>query len=158
MTDLLHDELKQLFKSIHIFFYLFNIFSITDDEGGHVKPLLSPKSKNCHDDELQVRLGFFLENNHARNRTSHVRGVHQQSLSSLTSANTSPVSTLTGSSEADMSRVTMQEQSQKKTCGPCDSIGSLMSVSISEQSNASSSPLSRRHSVTSKITYIIYMN
>lgn len=91
-------------------------------------------------DELQVRLGFFLENKQ-RNIRAPV-----QSLSSLTSANTSPVSTLTGSSEADVSRVT-QESGQ-------DSIGSLMSVSISNGSNASSSsPVSRRHSVTSKSTH-----
>lgn len=32
----------------------------------------------------------------------------------------------------------------------CDSIGSLMSVSMSGNSNGSASPLSRRHSVTSK--------
>lgn len=91
-------------------------------------------------DELQVRLGLFLENNPRRN----VRAPIQSCGGSLTSANTSPVSTLTGSSEADMSRTTQES-------GPgCDSIGSMMSVSISEQSNASLSPVSRRHSVTSK--------
>uniref|UniRef100_A0A336KHD6 CSON010478 protein n=1 Tax=Culicoides sonorensis TaxID=179676 RepID=A0A336KHD6_CULSO len=111
--------------------------SMPDDEGGNVKPVnLQSKSHACQD-ELQVRLGFFLENNPRRNLRAPI-----QSCSSLTSANTSPISTLTGSSEADVSRVT-QESGQG-----CDSIGSLMSVSISEQSNASSSPLSRRHSVT----------
>lgn len=61
----------------------------------------------------------------------------------LASTNTSPVSTLTGSSEADVhSRgATLKDPSS-------DSVTSLMSVS--EQSNCSSSPLSRRHSVTSE--------
>lgn len=126
-------------------------FLIIDDEGGNVKPMLlnGGKSKNSQD-ELQVRLGMFLDNN-TRNR-GNIRTTYQQSLSSLNSTNTSPVSTLTGSSEADVSsRVTLQEQGQQKNC---DSIGSMMSISISEQSNASnasSSPLSRRHSVTSKL-------
>ncbi|KFB34853.1 AGAP004244-PA-like protein [Anopheles sinensis] len=113
-----------------------------DDEGGNVKPLmLNGKSKSSQD-ELQVRLGFFLETNSRRN----LRGPNQ-SCSSLTSANTSPVSTLTGSSEADVSRVLQLQEPNHYHTG-CESIGSMMSVSISEQSNASSSPVSRRHSVT----------
>lgn len=109
-----------------------------------MKPMLLNGSKSkTSQDELQVRLGFFLENNHSRNRT---RGV-QQSCNSLNSANTSPVSTLTGSSEGG---ATLQDQAKQN--GGSNSIGSLMSVSISE-SNASSSPLSRRHSVTSKILF-----
>ncbi|XP_049533516.1 protein TANC2 isoform X2 [Anopheles darlingi] len=122
--------------------------TLSDDEGGNVKPLmLNGKSKSSQD-ELQVRLGFFLENNSRRN----LRAPANQSCSSLTSANTSPVSTLTGSSEADVSRVlTMQEATNHHHHHyhtGCESIGSMMSVSISEQSNASSSPVSRRHSVT----------
>lgn len=109
--------------------------------------LLNGKSKSSQD-ELQVRLGFFLENNPRRNLRAPI-----QSCSSLTSTNTSPVSTLTGSSEADVSRaLALQDQPNHHhhyNTG-CDSIGSMMSVSISEQSNASSSPLSRRHSVTSE--------
>lgn len=109
-----------------------------------MKPVqLNGKSKNSQD-ELQLRLGFFLQNNSRRN----VRSAPAQSCSSLASANTSPVSTLTGSSEADVSRV-LQESNVYNNIG-CDSIGSLMSVSISGNSNGSSSPLSRRHSVTSK--------
>lgn len=105
---------------------------------------LNGKSKTSQD-ELQVRLGFFLENNSSR-RTIRAP---IQSCSSLASANTSPVSTLTGSSEADVSRV-LQDAGYSRGC---DSIGSLMSVSISGQSNGSSSPLSRRHSVTSKLLF-----
>lgn len=113
----------------------------TDDEGGNVKPIpLAGKTKSSQD-ELRVRLGLFLENNTRRN----MRSTPVQSCSSLASVNTSPVSTLTGSSEADMSHV-LQESSAYTT--GCDSIGSMMSVSISGHSNASSSPLSRRHSVT----------
>lgn len=121
-------------------------FAFPDDEGGNVKPVpLNGKAKNSHD-ELQVRLGFFLQNNARRNGRSSAPSA--QSCSSLASANTSPVSTLTGSSEADMSRV-LQESSAYHHMG-CDSIGSLMSVSMSGNSNGSASPLSRRHSVTSK--------
>lgn len=169
----------------------------TDDEGGNVKPVplggANNKSKSSHD-ELQLRLGFFLRNN-AQQRGGSVGGVGArnssssgsgssvrtsapaQSYSSLASANTSPVSTLTGSSEADVSRVmhhghnvingsssggssstgtnangilmgTMYNNAQ------CESIGSMMSVSMSGNSggdanSSSASPLtSRRHSVT----------
>uniref|UniRef100_A0A1Q3FMG5 RING-type domain-containing protein n=1 Tax=Culex tarsalis TaxID=7177 RepID=A0A1Q3FMG5_CULTA len=122
-----------------------NSTTLSDDEGGNVKPmLLNGKSKSSQD-ELQVRLGFFLENNPRRNLRAPI-----QSCSSLTSTNTSPVSTLTGSSEADVSRaLALQEPNHHHHYNTgCDSIGSMMSVSISEQSNASSSPLSRRHSVT----------
>uniref|UniRef100_A0AAG5CPM9 RING-type domain-containing protein n=1 Tax=Anopheles atroparvus TaxID=41427 RepID=A0AAG5CPM9_ANOAO len=116
--------------------------TLSDDEGGNVKPLmLNGKSKSSQD-ELQVRLGFFLETNSRRNLRAP-----NQSCSSLTSANTSPVSTLTGSSEADVSRVLQLQEPNHYHTG-CESIGSMMSVSISEQSNASSSPVSRRHSVT----------
>ncbi|XP_041760592.1 protein TANC2 isoform X3 [Anopheles merus] len=111
---------------------------LADDEGGNVKPLVMNGKSKSSQDELQVRLGFFLENNTRRNLRAP-----NQSCSSLTSANTSPVSTLTGSSEADVSRV-LQEPNPYHT--GCESIGSMMS--ISEQSNASSSPVSRRHSVT----------
>uniref|UniRef100_A0A182M6Z2 Orc1-like AAA ATPase domain-containing protein n=1 Tax=Anopheles culicifacies TaxID=139723 RepID=A0A182M6Z2_9DIPT len=110
-----------------------------DDEGGNVKPLVMNGKSKSSQDELQVRLGFFLENNSRRNRAPN------QSCSSLTSANTSPVSTLTGSSEADVSRVLQLQEANPYHTG-CESIGSMMS--ISEQSNASSSPVSRRHSVT----------
>lgn len=105
-----------------------------------MKPLVMNGKSKSSQDELQVRLGFFLENNTRRNLRAP-----NQSCSSLTSANTSPVSTLTGSSEADVSRV-LQEPNPYHT--GCESIGSMMS--ISEQSNASSSPVSRRHSVTSE--------
>lgn len=98
-------------------------------------PLHTQTKSKASQDELQVRLGFFLENNNTRRI--------QQSCSSLTSANTSPVSTLTGSSEADV-----RTHNQYNRSG-CDSIGSMLSVSLSGQSNdGSASPVSRRHSVT----------
>jgi len=112
-----------------------------------VKPIShATAKKSSNQDEFHLRLGFFLDNDTRHN----IRSAQPlQSCSSLASANTSPVSTLTGSSEADMSRV-MQGDQSAYTAG-CDSIGSLMSVSMSGQSNGSCSPLSRRHSVTSKI-------
>lgn len=109
-----------------------------------MKSSLTSKSKTVRDDELQARLGLFLENNHGQGRTKH-----KQSLSSLGSNNTSPLSTLTNSSEADMSRGSMHEKSQTSKRG-CESIGSLLSVSISEHSNASSGSTGRRHSLTGK--------
>lgn len=99
-------------------------------------------------------MGFFLQNNSRRNVRS-TPSATIQSCSSLTSANTSPVSTLTGSSEADVSRV-LQETNTYNNIG-CDSIGSLMSVSMSGNSNGSSSPLSRRHSVTSMYLILLYL-
>lgn len=136
------DGMRNNNKNSSLFNFLFSNFFFTDDEGGNVKPMpMNGKSKTSQD-ELQVRLGFFLENNSSR-RTIRAP---IQSCSSLASANTSPVSTLTGSSEADVSRV-LQDTAYNRGC---DSIGSLMSVSISGHSNESSSPLSRRHSVTSK--------
>lgn len=66
-----------------------------------------------------------------------------QSYSSLASANTSPVSTLTGSSDVDMCRVL--QDSGIYTTGS-NSIGSIMSMS--EKSTSSLSPVVRRHSLT----------
>lgn len=112
----------------------------TDDEK-HA----SSKSRTVKYDELQVRLGLFLENNnHSQARTKH-----KQSLNSLGSSNTSPLSTLTNSSEADMSKGSYRDKSQTSRRG-CESIGSLLSVSISENSNASSNSMGRRHSITGK--------
>lgn len=142
---LLHDGCVSNVSRHSLFFTNTRNHFLADDEGGNVKPiLLNGKSKSSQD-ELQVRLGFFLENNPRRNLRAPI-----QSCSSLTSTNTSPVSTLTGSSEADVSRTLQLHQEPNHYNTGCDSIGSMMSVSISEQSNASSSPMSRRHSVTSK--------
>lgn len=119
-------------------------------------------------DELQTRLEIFLQNKsllHEVNgnlppkvngtSTKHIRNT--SAFSSFTSSNTSPVSTLTGSSEADVPR-NIQDSNvySNKIC--TDSIGSLMSVSMSGHSNGSMSPsMMRRHSVTSKlIEYLIY--
>jgi ankyrin repeat protein len=101
------------------------------------------KSKTIRDDELQARLGLFLENNHAQGRQKH-----KHSLSSLGSNNTSPLSTLTNSSEADVSR------HDKLQTSKLQSIGSLLSVSISEHSNASSNSLGRHQSITGML-YLI---
>ena len=120
--------------------------TITDDEK-HA----SNKSRTVKDDELQVRLGLFLENNnHSQARTKH-----KQSLNSLGSSNTSPLSTLTNSSEADMSKGSYRDKSQTSRRG-CESIGSLLSVSISENSNASSNSMGRRHSITGKCLVTSY--
>ena len=101
------------------------------------------KSRTVKDDELQVRLGLFLENNsHNQTRTKH-----KQSLNSLGSSNTSPLSTLTNSSEAEKGSLHDKSQTSRRS-GPCDSIGSLLSVSISDHSHASSNSIGRRHSIT----------
>lgn len=114
----------------------------TDDEGGTIRPVCQPRKSSQQD--LYMRLGLLLGDNARRNKTHNSRS--HDSVSSLASleanilasTNTSPVSTLTGSSEADPHR-NLKEPSS-------DSVGSLMSMS--SQSNCSSSPLQRRHSLT----------
>lgn len=120
------------------------VILITDDDGeaSKVKTYVSGKIKDA---ELHTRLGFFLDNS-CRNSVDSAIKQPLQSCTSLVSTNTSPVSTLTGSSDADMSRVL---QDSGVYIGGSNSIGSLMSMSISEQSNSSLSPVTRRHSVTS---------
>ncbi|XP_071055582.1 protein TANC2 isoform X2 [Onthophagus taurus] len=116
---------------------------ITDDEGGSVKPLTT-KSKSA-ESAMYMRLGLLLGDNARRNKKQHQSRTTHESCSSLASydhpammsTNTSPVSTLTGSSE-DQQRINPSS----------DSVGSLMSMSMSGASNCSSSPVSRRHSVT----------
>lgn len=70
----------------------------------------------------------------------------------LGSDNTSPISTLTGSSEVEVHHHHRENDHRGVSSSgkepSADSIGSLMSMS--SQSNCSSSPLTRRHSVTSK--------
>uniref|UniRef100_A0A1B6I3A2 RING-type domain-containing protein n=2 Tax=Homalodisca liturata TaxID=320908 RepID=A0A1B6I3A2_9HEMI len=117
---------------------------LSDDEGGNIKPVCQPKKSSQSD--LYMRLGLLLGDNPRRSRSANRSSHSHDSISSLASleagtlasSNTSPVSTLTGSSEADAHR-NMKEPSS-------DSVGSLMSMS--GHSNCSSSPLSRRHSVT----------
>lgn len=130
-------------------------FRLADDE---TSPLsFADKAKNSKE-ELQTRLEIFLQQNksHKSDRAASVESGAKSvrntpAFSSFTSSNTSPVSTLTGSSEADVPR-TLQESGVygSKICS--ESIGSLMSVSMSGQSNGSMSPsVLRRHSVTSEL-------
>lgn len=56
-----------------------------------------------------------------------------------------------------MSRGSMHDKSQTSKRG-CDSIGSLLSVSISEHSNASSASLGRRHSLTGELKLLSAFN
>lgn len=113
-----------------------------DDEGGTVKPVTTKKSS---ENDMYMRLGLLLGD--GARRSKRIPDRSHESCSSLTSyettaimsTNTSPVSTLTGSSE-----------DQHRNNPSSDSVGSLMSMSMSGQSNCSSSPVSRRHSVTSK--------
>lgn len=129
-------------------FFLF-VKTKSDDELG---PLSFDGTKQSKD-ELQTRLEIFLQNksSHENGHSTNGKGVRNTpAFSSFTSTNTSPVSTLTGSSEADVPRK-IQESNvySNKMCS--DSIGSLMSVSISGHSNGSMSPsVMRRHSVTSE--------
>jgi hypothetical protein len=43
------------------------------------------------------------------------------------------------------------QTSRRSGGGACDSIGSLLSVSISDHSNASSNSMGRRHSITGEL-------
>nr|CAD7432742.1 unnamed protein product [Timema monikensis] len=146
-----------------------NPSALSDDEGGSIRPVGHTKKSSQSD--LYMRLGLLLGDNARRasrsaalsppprrpgSSTNHSHGscASFSSLASLeattlTSTNTSPVSTLTvGSSEADVHSHarTLKDPSS-------DSITSLMSVS--GQSNCSSSPVSRRHSVTSKCDLVL---
>ncbi|XP_015109906.1 protein TANC2 isoform X2 [Diachasma alloeum] len=175
-----------------------NPSALSDDEGGSVKPLSSKNRKSSQSD-LYMRLGLLLGSGHLRtssgvdstgmpcsNRNpsssqpqrSDVTRCHETSFSSLTSydqqtmasTNTSPVSTLTGtSSEAEVAAALRTpikpkgKSKQKSKIKDCDSAGSLasistsisastsmsmsMSVSVSGLSNGSCSPLTpRKHS------------
>ncbi|KAK6638958.1 hypothetical protein RUM43_007228 [Polyplax serrata] len=136
--------------------------TMSDDENGSPKPTTGRKKASQND--LYMRLGLLLGDGSRRssksNSSSHKNriltpssrlggdnGSSYSSLVSLTnrlpSNNTSPVSTLTGSSEADVSGLSRSLKDPSS-----GSMTSLMSISISGQSNASSSPVSRRHSVT----------
>ncbi|XP_019768638.2 protein TANC2 isoform X2 [Dendroctonus ponderosae] len=111
---------------------------VASDDEATIKP---PSVKQSSDNDMYMRLGLLLGDSARR-----TKGVYNpESCSSLASyettammsTNTSPVSTLTGSSE-----------DPHRTNPSSDSVASLMSMSMSGQSNCSSSPLSRRHSVT----------
>uniref|UniRef100_A0A0C9PQI3 Tanc2_1 protein n=1 Tax=Fopius arisanus TaxID=64838 RepID=A0A0C9PQI3_9HYME len=167
-----------------------NPSTLSDDEGGSVKPL-SSKSRKSSQSDLYMRLGLLLGSGHLRT-SSGIEPIasssqhpqrsdsrcHEASFSSLTSfdqqtlasTNTSPVSTLTGtSSEAEVAaalRSTPMKPKgkfrQKSKIKDCDSAGSLasistsisastsmsmsmsMSVSVSGLSNGSCSPLTSR--------------
>ncbi|KAJ8880923.1 hypothetical protein PR048_017396 [Dryococelus australis] len=131
---------------------------ITDDEGGSIRPV-GPGKKSSQND-LYMRLQLLLGDNARRaarsalsptRRPGSTNRSHESCASyssqasleahTLASTNTSPVSTLTGSSEVDMN-----SHARALKDPSSDSITSLMSVS--GQSNCSSSPVSRRHSVT----------
>lgn len=118
-----------------------------------MKPTNGSGRKSSQND-LYMRLGLLLGDGARRragraasSRSNTATGTHEScsSLASydtaaMMSTNTSPVSTLTGSSE-----------DPHRNNPSSDSVGSLMSMSMSGQSNCSSSPVSRRHSVTSKL-------
>ncbi|KAF7285187.1 hypothetical protein GWI33_011724 [Rhynchophorus ferrugineus] len=110
-----------------------------DDEAS----IKSPSTKKSSDNDMYMRLGLLLGDGARRSKSR--QGYTQESCSSLASyetsammsTNSSPVSTLTGSSE-----------DPHRTNPSSDSVASLMSMSMSGQSNCSTSPVSRRHSVT----------
>ncbi|KAB0802170.1 hypothetical protein PPYR_04356 [Photinus pyralis] len=114
---------------------------VSDDEGGTIKPIAVKKST---ENDMYMRLGLLLGEEARRPRRPPTRNSHESCTSlvsydnaTMISSNTSPVSTLTGSSE-----------DQHRTNPNSDSVGSLMSMSMSGHSNGSASPISRRHSVT----------
>lgn len=105
-----------------------------------MRPRGSLSQRSCNSDTLYTRLGLLLSRDSNNSSRSFTEEVSLASINSKpVSSNGSPVSTLTGSSETEHKAI--KEQSS-------DSIGSLMSMS--GQSNGSSSPLTRRHSVTSE--------
>lgn len=113
--------------------------AMSDDEAS----LKTPSAKKSSENDMYMRLGLLLGDGARRSKGN--QGYNLESCSSLASyetsammsTNTSPVSTLTGSSE-----------DPHRTNPSSDSVASLMSMSMSGQSNCSTSPVSRRHSVT----------
>ncbi|CAH2084982.1 unnamed protein product [Euphydryas editha] len=106
------------------------------DEGVHIKQGYESRRQN----DLYMRLGLLLgERRGSRNKSrDSCTSLASLDAHTLASHNTSPVSTLTGSSEVDAATPIGR-----------DSLGSLASMSLSAASNcSSSSPGSRRHSVT----------
>ncbi|XP_060801357.1 protein TANC2 isoform X1 [Amyelois transitella] len=113
-----------------------NHVPLSDDEGGHIK---QPGYEARRQNDLYMRLGLLLgERRGARNKArDSCTSLASLDAHTLASHNTSPVSTLTGSSEVDAATPLGR-----------DSLGSLASMSLSAASNcSSSSPGSRRHSV-----------
>ncbi|XP_018334493.1 protein TANC2 isoform X3 [Agrilus planipennis] len=117
--------------------------TLSDDDESVVKPQIP--AKRTSENDLYMRLGLLLGDNANKPKKTATRSSQESYYSSASyenattlSSNTSPVSTLTGSSE-DQHRIINPSS---------ESVGSLMSMSMSGQSNYSSSPVSRRHSVT----------
>ncbi|XP_041979704.1 protein TANC2 isoform X2 [Aricia agestis] len=103
-----------------------NHVPLSDDEGGH-------KYESRRQNDLYMRLGLLLgERRRSKSRES-CNSLASLDAHTLASHNTSPVSTLTGSSEVDAATPLGRE-----------SLGSLASMSLSN----CSSPGSRRHSAT----------
>lgn len=142
-------------------------FLFPDDEGGCVKPL-SSKTRKSSQSDLYMRLGLLLGGNNVSHNTKGPSSrTCQDSFSSLTSyetqtgvvsVNTSPVSTLTGtSSEAELAaskklkskgkKFTKRELDSAESLASISSMSMSMSVSVSGLSNSSSSPLSSRKDV-----------
>ncbi|CAB3254478.1 unnamed protein product [Arctia plantaginis] len=112
-----------------------NHVPLSDDEGGHIKQGYESRRQN----DLYMRLGLLLgERRGSRNKArDSCTSLASLDAHTLASHNTSPVSTLTGSSEVEVATPLGRE-----------SLGSLASMSLSAASNcSSSSPGSRRHSV-----------
>ncbi|XP_026319302.1 protein TANC2 isoform X3 [Hyposmocoma kahamanoa] len=112
-----------------------NHVPLSDDEGGHIKQGYESRRQN----DLHMRLGLLLgERRGARNKArDSCTSLASLDAHTLASHNTSPVSTLTGSSEVEAATPLGR-----------DSLGSLASMSLSAVSNcSSSSPGSRRHTV-----------
>ncbi|XP_050543251.1 protein TANC2 isoform X2 [Daktulosphaira vitifoliae] len=114
-----------------------SLWSLRDEDGSSIKQRGSLNQRSCNSDTLYTRLGLLLSrDSNSRSFSDDVSLVNINSKP--ISSNGSPVSTLTASSETDTHKAAKEQSS--------DSIGSLMSMS--GQSNGSSSPLTRRHSVT----------
>ncbi|XP_013166187.1 PREDICTED: protein TANC2 isoform X2 [Papilio xuthus] len=111
-----------------------NHVPLSDDEGGHIKQGFESRRQN----DLYMRLGLLLGERRGRNKSrDSCTSLASLDAHTLASHNTSPVSTLTGSSEVEAATPLGRE-----------SLGSLASMSLSAASNcSSSSPGSRRHSV-----------
>nr|XP_018912691.1 PREDICTED: protein TANC2 [Bemisia tabaci] len=128
---------------------------LSDEEAGSLKGSEKEQDpKKSSQNDLYMRLGLLLGEGgptplrpfRSGPQASSRGGDSVCSLTSLeantlASDNTSPISTLTGSSEVEVHSHSHEEKKQPLT----DSVGSLMSMS---SHSCSSSPLARRHSIT----------
>ena len=116
---------------------------------------MKPRTKRSSQTDFYTRLNLLMDENHKTQTQTQLTPRHsyaslQNDASYIRISNsTSPMSTLTGSSDEHFPNHGPNGVHHISKCICSDSIGSLASMSLSENSNVSSSPLTnRRYSLT----------